>query len=827
MESNTLTNEELKEAKVFHKLMEDNMRGYKSWYQYNFEGEFLRAGISESTIEKATELAATTSMNAIYSIGYYGMNILHQLVTHNFYDAVKILLERGADPNATGKEGHGDWKEAYIGVTPFHIACASGNIEMAKLLLSFGADTTLKDNQGRNCHHYLGGVDKIFSNGTNFDMRNVVQVGEIFPFLKCNVTDKDNNGISPFMNLLKRGNKITTVLTDKFIKAGADVYERDEDNNTTLILAVREKNDTATCILSKYKDLVNAVNNEGETALHIACRNYYRRALYMLSKNGADPSINNANGKSVLQMIREDRNYEKTNSTEQLCEKFLLNKRLRPKDYLNLMDVFNDGFWDAVCSDISMFMYEFAREVLTKLDMDDDTDHEYIMELVNNYIYLDETCYIVKILHEMGYDLCGKLIDRSKVTTIRDICCEYVKRGQLNAFKWLHELGVDLETPLVDGKTPAYIICRYADGAKDCIPALEYCSVESMETLSNEGLAAIHMVVGHKDEPHLLEYMIKRGVNVNLTTDSPAKAGDTPLHIACRYNNVEAVKALKKAGADDSITNINEEIPAYCLFDEYDRFYHHKDALEILKLLDTVHCKVAKTGDTPMLKMYRKRQNDDTDYAMTEIFLEKGVDVDHCDNYGNTPLMEQADGNRVKDILKLLLSEGADINARNEDGESALIYLIKHWDVELARFFIKKGADYNIVNSRNETPASLCIEKGMEEVLELMTDIKVFPTSENNDYDDDDDYDDYEEDEDEDDFEDEDDYDDEEDEEETKARIRESIIQGYIQAFGLEKGTALGSLVLRMNEINEEGLNADNMEEDQALALKVQEIMTS
>ena len=115
----------------------------------------------------------------------------------------------------------------------------------------------------------------------------------------------------------------------------------------------------------------------------------------------------------------------------------------------------------------------------------------------------------------------------------------------------------------------------------------------------------------------------------------------------------------------------------------------------------------------------------------------------------------------------------------------------------------------------------------MEEVLELMTDIKVLPPSEDNDYDDDDDYDDYDdEDDDDDDFDDEDDYDDEEDEEETKARINESIIQGYIEAFGLEKGTALGSLVLRMNEINEEGLNADNMEEYQALALKVQEIMT-
>ena len=149
--------------------------------------------------------------------------------------------------------------------------------------------------------------------------------------------------------------------------------------------------------------------------------------------------------------------------------------------------------------------------------MDDDTDHEYLMELLEKYLWVDETGYIVQILYDMGYDCCAKLIDGSKVTTIRDICCEYAKRGKINAFKRMYELGIDLETPIVDGKTPAYIICRYADGDKECIPALEYCSVKSMETLSNEGLAAVHMVVWHDDEPHLINYMIKRGVNMNLT----------------------------------------------------------------------------------------------------------------------------------------------------------------------------------------------------------------------------------------------------------------------------------------------------------------------
>ena len=52
-------------------------------------------------------------------------------------------------------------------------------------------------------------------------------------------------------------------------------------------------------------------------------------------------------------------------------------------------------------------------------------------------------------------------------------------------------------------------------------------------------------------------------------------------------------------------------------------------------------------------------------------------------------------------------------------------------------------------------------------------------------------------------------------------------MQGYIDAFGLEKGEELGRLALRMNEISENGLNSENMQEYQELGLRVQEIMTS
>ena len=665
MESNTLTNEELKEAQKLHKIMDENIYGYVSWYAFDFDGTPINHRLNKSTVETVDSLIETASLNAVCSTGYYGMTIFHHLVKGNYYNAVKVLLERGIDPNILGKAGKGDYSEAYIDVTPLHIACLNGNLNMVELLLEYGGDSSLIDNKGCNCFHYLGGVDRVLCFRDVHKAENARQVSEIAKLLKCDINQKNKNGITPFVNLMKNGYKFTVFLTSIFIELGANVYEKDENENTTLMLAVLGENETATNILAKYTDMIDAVNNNGDTALHIAWRKFNTRLLYMLARHGADATICNNAGKNVLQMLREDDDYQNGDDEYLIYEKVLLNKRLRPKEYLSLWRRFDNAFWGDSYSDINIFFDEYTREIAKKLDMDDETEHEYIIELVEENLRSDKRSNFVNILYEEGYDFCEKLISGSRVTTIRDLCCDIGRCSNVNAIMNLAKLGVDLDTAIVDGKTPAYCIVEHCGNPEnigvDVINALECCSVESMEQLNNEGIAAVHEVADYNNNSMLIEYMIKRGVNVNLTTDSPSIAGETPLHIACRYNNYEVVKALKEAGADDSITNEYEVIPAYCLFEE-SRYYSSEKALKILQLLDNVNCRRTGTGETPIIKMYRRRQSSSADYEMTEIFIEKGVDVNQSDDSGNTPLIVQADYNNNKDVVKLLLSEGAYIN---------------------------------------------------------------------------------------------------------------------------------------------------------------------
>ena len=60
---------------------------------------------------------------------------------------------------------------------------------------------------------------------------------------------------------------------------------------------------------------------------------------------------------------------------------------------------------------------------------------------------------------------------------------------------------------------------------------------------------------------------------------------------------------------------------------------------------------------------------------MAEYLINLGADVNAKDNFGRTPLMEVAD-NGYFDVVKLLILNGADIQAVDESGNTALVYAV-------------------------------------------------------------------------------------------------------------------------------------------------------
>ncbi len=73
------------------------------------------------------------------SRGAFGETPLHVAVDRGYLDIVKLLLERGADPNLQSNEGN----------TPLHLSVISSSADIAYELLKAGADRQVKNSFGK------------------------------------------------------------------------------------------------------------------------------------------------------------------------------------------------------------------------------------------------------------------------------------------------------------------------------------------------------------------------------------------------------------------------------------------------------------------------------------------------------------------------------------------------------------------------------------------------------------------------------------------------------------------------------------------------------
>ena len=102
---------------------------------------------------------------------------------------------------------------------------------------------------------------------------------------------------------------------------------------------------------------------------------------------------------------------------------------------------------------------------------------------------------------------------------------------------------------------------------------------------------------------------------------------------------------------------------------------------------------------------YRDSDEDGARVECVRLLLKAGADVNARDNDGNTPLHETF----LTDVEEELLKHGADVNARNKDGETPIFTTV---DNEAIPLFIKYGADLKIRNRQGLTVFEAAKDKG-------------------------------------------------------------------------------------------------------------------
>jgi len=193
---------------------------------------------------------------------------------------------------------------------------------------------------------------------------------------------------------------------------------------------------------------------------------------------------------------------------------------------------------------------------------------------------------------------------------------------------------------------------------------------------------------GGPDEPTVSLYaalergdidQLERHIHWETDVDSPLPRGGYPLHETARLGRIVMLKMLLKQGVQMEPRDSAGRTPL-----ELAILNGRTQAAETLI--------EAGAGFDPSALLLLSAQENVTDRSLVRFLRQRGANIDIRDPDGHTPLLIAA-GHGNHRLIHHLLEYGADVNARNNAGESALDLVRLKELPEVEKFLLRNGAD--------------------------------------------------------------------------------------------------------------------------------------
>ena len=198
--------------------------------------------------------------------------------------------------------------------------------------------------------------------------------------------------------------------------------------------------------------------------------------------------------------------------------------------------------------------------------------------------------------------------------------------------------------------------------------------------------------------------LIELGANINFQDVN----GRTPLHHACEKRNIIVAKSLLLKGAAVDVTSYQIETPLLLSAAVVGN-------LDVVKLLVDYHANVNVTdvsGNSALLCAI----DDDVKFFL----IQNGANVHVENENGDTVLMSACRSGNL-DLVKLLLSKSVDLDATNvSDGQTALLLACMNGYSEIVNELVQSGADVNLKDLEGFTSLVFVIENCTKETVTLL-----------------------------------------------------------------------------------------------------------
>lgn len=479
----------------------------------------------------------------------------------------------------------------------------------------------------------------------------------------------------------------------------------------------------------KAKTNINAVDSEGNTALHLAAQLDESDLVSFLVIKGADTEMRNKNGDTPLHLA-------------------IKNNNVAAAKVLAIVhgDIFSkDGKGNTALS-IALEKGDEWYEVMITLQTGSLRD-----ENGDSIVH-----YFVKTRDEKAINRC---IDIQLPISVKN------KDGKIPL-----DYAFDNADDDISARIAASLILAGSELVRGDYAYFEDAvKTHNMILRFDDGQTPLHLATIQGDTGIVNYILNDRSIRVADILAAQDISGATPLHEAIRYGRNDIAQILLSYGANiNALDAVGKSpmlliMPKEAQYSLYSTLIKYKASISQKDMYGDTVLHIAAMADAPVEVLSLLVKNgamidDRNKQGVTPIelaieyghpsqvvfFAAQGADIYASDQKGNSPLTKALDSDSINmlktlvgpsnilkkdsngntalhiaikrnspiDYIRYLIEAGSDVNARNKDGDSVLLIAVQKNRKDAGEILIEKGADIFATNTQNNSPLRIALTRG-------------------------------------------------------------------------------------------------------------------